>query len=232
MKSLKFVALFGAFLAVSAAAKADTWTLEPIVGHAPAVWGDKPNWTWSDGNPFKDHGATWTLCLQKDRTPDLKSPYTTMEQGLQWRYNYVWKIGADEKNEKKYYYLESSLYTNPTDATPQSGPASVVRFLPPAPGKYTVDIDAAVHVQAPTAGYAHVTVYTLKSDASAGTALFEADVNDAKVKDQGLADTLSFHKDVTLAKDEELAVRIQTVNPGNGSAGWSCLTFDKFTVKN
>ena len=207
---------------------ADQWNLPPITGHAPAVWGDKPNWLWSGGNPLTDNGATWTVSAQLDKDPQLTSPYTPMAQAVAWGYYYVWALGA--KQQKIYWNM--SLLTAPDDGTVQSSPSSVITFQPPAPGTFTVDIAGTVSVQQPTAGHSHATVYTLAKDASSAKELLSVDLADAKSKTiWNMPSNLSFHSTVTIKKDEQFAVRIQTVNPGNASAGHTSLDLTQFSIK-
>ncbi len=216
-----------AALFASASVRAAEWKLQPITAHAPNVWSEAPNWNYELGNPMPDSGARWTLSAQVDKDPTLTSAYTPMVKATAWAYFYIWGIG----NGDTHAYRDTILSAKALDGTPQVGPASVIRFRPPAAGSYQVDIVAAVKVQNPTAGHGRATVYILSPDATSATQLASVDLNNGTPGAfGGFPSTLNFHSAVPLKKDEELAVRIQTVNPGPASAGTTSLTFSAFTV--
>jgi len=143
----------------------------------------------------------------------------------------VWGAGANAGGELMHAYRDFNLSTIAADNTPQSGPSTAIRFCPPSEGTYHVDIVATAKVQNPTAGHARATIYILSQDASSATQLAAIDLNKATPDAFGhFPARLNYHADVPLKKNEELAVRIQTVNPGPASAGASELTFEQFRV--
>jgi hypothetical protein len=227
MKSLAIAAV--ALLAAGGGhARAAEWKLMPITAHAPNVWNPAPNWTYDIGNPATDNGAQWTLSAQTIKDPTLTSAYAPLEKATAWNYFYVWGIG----NGDSHAYRDFILSAKALDGTPQSGPGTVIRFKPPAAGTYQADITATAKVQNPTAGHGRATIYILSADAGSATQLAQVDLNNGTPGAfGGFPATLSFHSAVPLKTGEELAVRIQTINPGPASAGTTSLTFTEFTVK-
>ncbi|HEY3329426.1 MAG TPA: hypothetical protein VGK19_05355 [Capsulimonadaceae bacterium] len=223
---IALAALLAASLSPSIARAAE-WKLVPITAHAPNVWKEAPNWTYEAGNPMTDNGARWTLSAQTTKDPSLTATYTAMEKATAWKYFYVWGLGA----EQPHMYRDMILSSKAADNTPQAGPSSVIRFRPPTAGTYKIDIVGTAVTQNPTAGHCRATIYILSPDASSATQLAAVDLNNGTPGAFGsFPNKLNYHSDVPLKKDEELAVRLQTINPGPASAGSSTLTFDTFTV--
>ncbi|MDR3706761.1 MAG: hypothetical protein P4L33_00540 [Capsulimonadaceae bacterium] len=220
------LALFSV-VALGGKANAGEWNLAPITAHAPNVWAGAPNWTYDGGNPLADHGAKWTLSAQRAKDPDLTSAYEPLVKATAWNYFYVWALGADQEHA----YRDFILSTKGADNTPQAGPSTAIRFRPPSAGTYQVDIVATAKVQNQTAGHARATVYILSADASSASQLASVDLNNPTPDAFGhFPDKLNYHAAVPLKKDEELAVRVQTINPGPASAGVSSLTFTQFKI--
>ena len=215
-------------LAGAPASKAAEWNLQPITAHAPNVWKAAPNWTYDAGNPLNDNGAKWTLSVQLDKDPTLTSTYTPLDKATAWTYFYVWGAGGADL---PYMYRDFILSSKAKDTTPQASPATVLRFQPPSAGTYQVDIAGTIKVQNESAGNARATIYVLAADGSTATQLAVVDLNNASPSAFGhYPDKLNYHAAIPLKKDEEVAVRIQTINPGPASAGSSSLTFDQFKV--
>jgi len=214
--------------ALTTPAQAGQWSLPPITAHAPQVWKDAPNWTYAAGNPMTDSGATWGLYAQNDVNPDLTAPYTPLAQTMAFGYFYVWGLGP----QSAHAYRDTILSTTEPNNVPESGPSTVIRFHPPAPGSYSVDIAGTAQVQAETAGHARVTIYILGAGGATATQLAVNDLNNASPNAFGhFPNTLAYQGTVNLKQGNELAVRIQTINPGPGSAGNSSITFSRFVVK-
>jgi len=226
-KQIVFAAIIAALI-TPCVARAGEWKLLPITAHAPDVWKEAPNWTYDLGNPMIDNGAKWTLSAQTSKDPTLTSPYTPFEKVTAWNYFYIWAAGGAGL---PHMYRDFSLSSKAVDDTPQSSPASVIRFCPPSAGTYQIDIVATAKVQSPSAGYGRATLYILAPEASSATQLASIDLNNGvQGAFGGYPAKLNYHSVVPLKKDEEIAVRIQTINPGPASAGTTLLTFEQFTV--
>jgi len=148
-------------------ARAETaWNLLPITGNAGSGWAAEPNWTWTDGNPMTDSGATWLLATQLDWNPSLTATYTNLVSSYIYNYYRIWR--GPESTTSSHRYQDFTLNTG-TIAGVGSGPATVVLFMPPEAGLYRFELAAGVYLQAPSAGYVSATVYTLSGDGTSAT---------------------------------------------------------------
>ena len=225
------LAMPSAALVNTVAASAQEWKLQPTTGHEANVWKEGPNWTWDQKNPRPEAGGAWSLWVQKDKDPALTSTYTPMEAGKAYGYFYVWSYG-DNKKDPEHSYRDFILGTRPLDGTPQAGPSSVLRLKVPADGKYAVDLAGKANVQNVTAGHARLTVYILSADGQNGAQLSTWDLNADKPGAFGkFPSEVNYLVTAPLKKGEELAVRLQSINPGPATSGSSSFEFSRFTVK-
>lgn len=210
---------------------AESWELAPIKGDKTKSWAAAPNWTWDLGNPMTDKEAKWTVAMQEMDNPELTTKYVLMQKGDIYNFKFGWR-GEKGGKDPEFKYLENSLSTHITAGNKQ-GPAAAIIFTPPKAGKYKVDISGTVYLQNKTAGYVLVTVYLLAKDRSQAKELQVYKLNlKGGYQAEELAENFSFQQTVDLSKDVELAVRVQSVNPGPASAGRSAIRFGNFTVSN
>lgn len=215
------------FLALPAHAQTKTWQLSPIIGDNTANWKEKPNWTWSDGNPMSESDATWRLAIQPLANPEIASRHTNMVQGLYVNFVRIWKGDKQEAKDPENQYRNFQLLTRGNARESGPGPASVLMFRPSTEGSFALQIAAKVYVQNKTAGYARATLYTLNEDETTGEQLKMVDLNQAGgFESTGKPDTLKLDQTVTLKAGQWLALRIQGVNPGPASSGTVGLNFD------
>lgn len=206
---------------------AKNWSLAPIVGDNTNKWRSAPNWTWTHGNPMEDNGAQWNIAIQNRDNPTLTDTYKNMEKGLAYNYNFCWR-GTEGGNNPGFKYLKNSLCTY-IDKGPKKGPSAAILFKTPKTGTYQVTISGKIHLQNKTAGYVIVTLYTLKNNRTEAN-----EIKTYKLNSQGgfgkYPDTLSFDEKIKLTAEEELAVRVQTCNPGPSQAGHSTLSLKEFKI--
>ena len=209
--------------------KAETWSLAPIKGDKTKQWAVEPNWTWNKGNPMKYKGAKWTVAMQDVDDPELTGKYTPMEKGDIYGFKFGWR-GKEGGKDPQFKYMEKTLSTYITLGN-KKGPAAAVIFKPAKAGKFKVDISGNIYVQNKTAGYALVTVYVLSKKRSVAKELKAYKLN---LKGGHMAKELSgnfaYQEEVAISAGEELAIRVQTVNPGPASAGRSGIKFKNFTI--
>ena len=222
--------VLGGWCATAHAGDGDTWKLRPTLGHKPNVWAAGPNWKHADGNPLSDAGATWTLATQAEKEPSLTSAYKLMTAGTYVDYTFAWLTGPATFDPGQ-RYVETMLITSPEDAAPQTSRSSAILLKVPQAGAYKAEIAGTVYVQNVTAGHALLTLYTLNADRSVAKELKSFQLN--KKADGAFGDfpeKFDYSDTVQLGAGEELAVRIQAVNPGTASAGRCGATFSNFTV--
>ena len=223
-------AFLGLSCVVAQAADTTEWKLSPISGNKPAVWAAAPNWRHSDGNPLATSGAQWSLVTQAERNPSLTSAYELMKPGTYVGYNFLWQSGSAGKDPAQ-QYRGYTLITRPDGATAQKSRSSAILLKLPAAGRYSVEIAGKASVKQPAAGHALLTVYTLNADRSQAKELKLYSLNNkAPGAFGGYPDTFSYTDTVELAAGEELAVRVQAVNPGGATAGSAAVTFTAFKV--
>ena len=160
----------------------------------------------------------------------MTAEYKNIEPGTYVDFNFIW-LGSEAGFDPQIRYCNSVLSTKPDDGTPQSSAAAVILFKAPKKGLYKVEIDGKASVQNPSAGHAVLTIYLLKEKRSMADEIKVINLNTKKDGAfGGYPDSFTFSQDIQLDPSEELAVRIQTVNPGPASAGNSSVDFTKFTI--
>lgn len=228
---IRMCVLLAALLVCSEAIAGDEyeWQLKGINGHLPAFWDNtKPNWSWDNGNPAKERSGQWTLFYQPDNNPPLEADIKVMTQGLAWKFSYVWRDDSD-KSDPSFYYLGLSLSCN-SRRDLGIGPASGVMFTPEVGGKYKVDLGGTIKVVAPSAGHARVSVYLLNQKTGDASLLQEFDLN-SKGGYGNFPNSFAWSQHLAISDGNALVVRVQSINPGQGSCGKSTLTFSKFSIK-
>ncbi|MBN2712675.1 MAG: hypothetical protein JXR97_09650 [Planctomycetes bacterium] len=206
------------------------WKLSPINGNKEKGWAEDENWTHAKKNPLSDNGAEWTLAVQEEKNPDLTAKYALMTEGSYVDYNHVWQFGPKAKDPAQ-KYMGNILSTRPDDKTAQSSRSSAILFRAPKSGSFSVTIKGTIAVQNPSAGHARITIYTLnkKRDKAEELAVFNLNKK-AEGAFGNFPDNFAFDKKIKLKKGEEFALRIQTVNPGNASAGTASVKLEEFRL--
>ncbi len=227
-KSLKKV-VFVAMLGLSIGTFAGEWSLMPIKGHEPAKWEPAPNWVWHKKNPLVLEGAVWELAYKKDGDAELTGEFRTMTAGKAWNYKFVWRDHSG-KSDPQSYYRDNTLIASQLKG-PGRGNPSAVFFRPTEPGTYKVELTGTVKVQNKSAGYLLMTAGILTEGRTKIETLQEFRLNSEGGYGKHPAD-FAFSAEVNLPEDAELAVAVQSVNPGPASSGKAVVNFEKFSVSN
>ena len=217
--------------AVPAAQQApQAWNLRPIDGHKPDIWAAGDNWKHGDGNSLADHGGVWTLAVQNDKNPVPTSPYELMVAGTYVGQTCIWQGGAPSPDPAQ-QYRGATLTARPADGSPQASPSSAILFRVPESGLYACEVEGQAHAQNHTAGYALLTLCALTADHTGARPVASVALNTKSAGAfGGYPDAFSLKEFVTLQKGEEIAVRLQAVNPGPATAGSVAATFSRFRI--
>lgn len=234
---LVFILLLGLLPATGAGAVVREWSLQPTTGsNGTPNWAPEPNWTWGDGNPMTQDGATWQAMAQFMINPSLTSPYTNLVSGYYSNYYRIWRgpgqTGTDPENQYRNYYLATRGFSNNVGP----GYSTALLFKPPESGTYRFELAGKIFVQNETAGWGRITIYTLDAVGTSASELAVINLNEAGGYHSSVyPPTFAFDRRVKLAAGERFCLRIQTVNPSTASAGTSAVNFSpeiggKFTV--
>lgn len=216
---------------VSASMAAESWQLPKVEGKNSAngpVW--QEGWTHQQGNPLTVNGATWTAVYTEAQSPELQGPYLPMKPGSYCNFNLIWQNG-EEKIADPAHQLRGMMLTSRSGKEPQHGPLSAIIFTPPAAGSYTLALAGKMTLQNPTAGYARLVVFKLSQQRQKVEVLKTFNLNKAVAGAfGGYPADFKYDGPVELKDGEELAVSVQSVNPGPAPAGTAAVTFQAFSL--